>query len=76
MQSKPPEACSVEPAATTAMMVRITSTGGLPGGRPNQGFGPNIITIKPMPENKPRNIPPRGAEMKRNAISRANWNQK
>ena len=34
------------------------------------------VAIKPMPENKPRNIPPRGAEMKRNAISRANWNQK
>jgi hypothetical protein len=30
--SSPPEACSVADAATTATMVSITSTGGLPGG--------------------------------------------
>ena len=32
--SRPPEACSVADAATTATMVSITSTGGLPGGSP------------------------------------------
>jgi hypothetical protein len=30
--SRPPEACKVAEAATTATMVSITSTGGLPGG--------------------------------------------
>ena len=52
--SSPPEACSVAEAATTAMMVSITSTGGLPGGRPNA----NTSTTMPMPPSSPSAIPP------------------
>ena len=72
MQSRPPEAWRVAPAATTAIIVRITSTGGLPGGRPSQGFGQNIITIRPIPLNRPRNIPPLGEDTNKKAISKKN----
>ena len=50
MQSKPPEACKAAPPATTAMIVIITSIGGVPGFKPSQGFGPKMITIRPIPE--------------------------
>ena len=52
--SSPPEACSVADAATTATIVSITSTGGLPGGRPNA----NTITTTPMPPRRPSAMPP------------------
>ena len=52
--SSPPEACSVAEAATTAMMVSITSTGGLPGGSPKA----KTRITRPMPPSRPRAIPP------------------
>ena len=54
MTSNPPEACSVADAATTAMMVSMTSTGGLPGG----SLKPNTRMTIPMPPSRPSAIPP------------------
>jgi hypothetical protein len=47
-------ACSVADAATTATMVSITSTGGLPGGRPKM----NTSITMPMPPSSPSATPP------------------
>ena len=52
--SRPPEACSVAEAATTAMMVSITSTGGLPGGSLNA----KTMRTMPMPPSRPSATPP------------------
>ena len=52
--SRPPEACSVAEAATTAMMVSITSTGGLPGG----SLKTKARMTMPMPPSSPSATPP------------------
>ena len=52
--SSPPDACRVAEAATTATMVRITSTGGLPGGN----LKANTRTTIPTPPSKPSAMPP------------------
>ena len=52
--SRPPEACSVAEAATTATMVSITSTGGLPGG----SLKANTRMTMPMPPSRPSATPP------------------
>ena len=50
IQSMPPEACRVPAQVTAAIMMYMTSVGGVPGVRPK----PNTKIARPIPEMAPR----------------------
>src|SRR5262245_35607024 len=58
-QSMPPDASMTEAAVMTAMMISITSIGGLVGGAPNR----KVSTTRPTPPHTPRPMPPTRAPM-------------
>src|SRR5262245_1130136 len=58
-QSMPPAASMTEAAVMTAMMISITSIGGLVGGAPNT----KVSTARPTPPHTPRPMPPTRAPM-------------
>ena len=62
--SSPLEACKNAEQVTTAIIVSITSTGGLPGFRPIT----KIKKTRPIPEIVARPIPPRRTPITRQAI--------